>query len=328
MSNKSSNLLFLFALLILFPTGIFAQCCSSGSPAGASTFVGLLNKKDLRVIAFYRNNYSDTYFQGTSKDNTPTFLKNTALKFAGLTLGYGLTKRVTVEYEMGYFISKVQRYEFTSDKITTVEGFGFGNGFVSAKYGVYVKPANNIEVTVGAGVKFPFSKQPQFVDHVIIPRDLQPSTGVYGMTGLFFFNKGFPEISLRVFSLNKFELNGASRYDFSTGKYNADYRYKYGNMLMNSIFVSKKIMTNFFGVVQFRSENRQADHVNSVLEKNTGNEIIYVSPQLSYSIAGSWHVAVMGDYPIYKNYTGKQLTPKYSWALSLTRDFHTCKERR
>ena len=256
-----------------------------------------------------------------------TYLKNTSFKFFGLTLGYGITKKITAEYEMGYFISKVQVYKFTPNTTTTVKGFGLGNGFVTLKYGAYVKPEKNIEVTIGAGAKFPFSTQPQFVNYVIIPRDLQPSTGVFGMTGLLFFNKGFPGISLRVFSLNKYELNGASKYDFGTGKYDANYSYKYGNMLMNSIFVSKKIVNNFFGVLQFRSENRQADHVNGVLEQNTGNEVLYVSPQLSYSIVGKWHLAVMGDYPLYKNYTGKQMTPKYSWALSLTRDFNCGKKK-
>jgi hypothetical protein len=328
MLNRLTSRLFAYTLLLVFPFGIYAQCCSSGSPAGASTFVGLLNKKTIRVITFYRNNFSDSYYSGTKKETSFTYLKNTSLKFTGLTIGYGLTKRFTAEYEMGYFISKVQRFEFPNDISRTVEGFGLGNGFVSVKYGAYVKPARNIELTVGAGLKFPFSQQPQFVDNVIIPRDLQPSTGVFGITGLLFFNKGFPAITLRVFSLNKYELNGSSKYDFSTGKYNADYKYKYGNMIMNSVFISKKILNNFFGVVQFRSENRQPDYVNAVLEKNTGSEVLYISPQLSYSIAGLWHVAAMADYPVYKNYTGKQMTPKYSLALSLTRDFNCCKAKK
>jgi hypothetical protein len=58
---------------------------------------------------------------------------------------------------------------------------------------------------------------------------------------------------------------------------------------------------------------------------NTGNLIIFVSPQLSYSIMQQWHVAALVDIPVYKQYYGlSQLTPGYSVAISLSHDFSKC----
>ena len=55
---------------------------------------------------------------------------------------------------------------------------------------------------------------------------------------------------------------------------------------------------------------------------NSGYDLITVSPQLSYSIVGKWNVTALVYLPVFKYYNGKQITPKYSFALSLTRDFH------
>ncbi|MFA4852498.1 MAG: hypothetical protein WC599_08270 [Bacteroidales bacterium] len=289
----------------------FSQCCSSGSPTGASTFIGLLNKNTLHVISFYRNSFSDVYYKGSVKDTDYAFVKNSSFDYVGLSVGYGLTKKITAEYEMGYFISKIQRYNLTPEYL--LKGYGLSNGSILLKYGLLVKPAKNIEITAGTGIKFPFTMEPQYVNNVKLPRDIQPSTGAFGFTSQLFFNKGFPSITLRVFSLNKYEINGANSED-----------YRYGNFLMNSLFISKKICNNFFGIIQFRSDNRQPDRYNKVVFVNSGSEVIFVSPHLSYSISGKWHIDILTDFPVYKNYVGKQLTPKYSYAISLTRDFNNC----
>jgi hypothetical protein len=41
---------------------------------------------------------------------------------------------------------------------------------------------------------------------------------------------------------------------------------------------------------------------------------------------GKWNFTVSYDIPVYKYYNGKQMTPKYSFAVSLTRDFNLGKK--
>jgi hypothetical protein len=57
----SKSLLIICLLLINLFAGNFlqAQCCSTGSPVGASTYAGVLNKNTFRFTAFFRQSFSD-----------------------------------------------------------------------------------------------------------------------------------------------------------------------------------------------------------------------------------------------------------------------------
>ena len=232
-----------------------------------------------------------------------------------MALAYGITRRLTVELEAGYYFDKTQVFKHIDFQ---THGYGLSNGTLTFKYGDYINPVKQVEITSGLGFRFPFTTNPQVVDGVQLNRDVQPSTNAFGISEIIFFNKGFQQITLRLFSIN--------RYDYNFQDKN---RYKYGNILLNSIFVSKKIVKYFFGIIQVRNEWKTNDQDMANLNENGGNKVIdsgydlvTVSPQLSYSIAGKWNLTVLCDLPVYKYYNGKQMTPKYSFAISMTRDFN------
>ncbi len=196
-------------------------------------------------------------------------------------------------------------------------GFGLSNGGFNLKYGLFINPVKQIEFTAGAGFRYPFTTNPQMVDHVQLNRDIQPSTNAFSVNGIVFFSIGFPDITLRLFTINKYDYNFPDK-----GQNSDTNKYKYGNILLNSIFVSKKIVKYFFAILQLRNEYKTHDIYKGKPYVNTGYDILYVSPQLSYSIAGKWNVTLVCDLPIYKYYKDRQLTPAYAYALSLTRDFN------
>ena len=312
----------LFILLIsLFASGTaYSQCCSTGSPVGASVYVGVLNKNSLRVVGYYRYNYSDTYYRNSEKSGETPALKYARYNFSGIGLGYGLTKRLTVEVDFGYFFDKTQQFNDLISEADTighgkVKGYGFSNGGLTLKYGAFIKPAKQVEITLGAGFRYPFTTNPQVIDGVQLNRDIQPSTNAFGAAGMFFFNKGIPSITLRVFSINRYDYN----FEGADG-------YKYGNILLNSVFVSKKIVKYFFGILQLRSEWKTNDLDNGEKVVNSGFVLLTVSPTLSYSVYGKWNLTMLCDIPVYKNYNGTQMTPKYSFAVSLSRDFNLSKK--
>ena len=266
------------------------------------------------MVGYYRYNYSDTYFEGSGKTNENTALKYAAYNFSGIAFGYGITKRLTLEADFGYFFNKTQQSKDIRLSASTllnykIKGYGFSNGGITVKYGIFVKPAKQVEITLGAGFRYPFSTNPQMVDGVELNRDVQPSTNAFAASGMLFFNKGFPSITLRLFSINRFEYN----FEGKDG-------YKYGNILLNSVFVSKKIVKYFFGILQIRNEWKTNDLDNGNKVVNSGFVLLTLSPTLSYSIAGKWNLTALCDIPVYKYYNGKQMTPKYSVALSLSRD--------
>ena len=289
---------------------------------GASVYVGVLGKNYLRAISYYRHSSSVDFYESDHKvqeNGGPSEISNSSFNFAGLAVAYGFTKRLTIELDAGYYINKTQVWN--NGYIN--EGKGFSNGTLTFKYGTIIRPVQQIELTTGFGVRFPFSTNPQYVDGVKLNSDIQPSTNAFGVSEMLFFNKGFPAITLRLFSINRYDYNFANKLN-----------YKYGNILLNSVFVSKKIVKYFFGILQIRSEwkTNDQDYANQnefggskVI--NTGFYLLTASPQLSYSIVGKWNFTVSYDIPLYKYYNGKQMTPAYSVAVSLTRDFNLGKKQ-
>ena len=297
-----------------------AQGWPAGSSAWVSVDVGIAGKNCLRAITYYRYGYADTYYEEhhRSVENGPVY--NAGFTYAGASLAYGITKRLTIEFGTGYFFNKSQNGHFPFDDSIVYfrnRGSGLSNGVLIFKCGDWIKPSKQIELTSGFGLRFPFSAQPQMSGGVRLSRDVQTSTNAFGFSEMLFFSKGFQSVTLRLFSINRYDYNFADK----TG-------YTYGNLLMNSIFISKNITKYFSCIIQIRNEWKTYDKDASTPIKTGGNKVsdsgfdlVTVSPQLFYSIAGKWNLSFTGDIPVYKYYNGRQLTPKYSIALSLAREF-------
>ena len=288
-----------------------AQCCSTGSPVGASTHVGLVDKHTLRTITFYRHSFSDIYYKGSKPSGDQIDMSDNAhYNFTGITLEYGLTHRITLQADAGYFINKL--VNFHNPVLTDHNGKGMANGTIMMKYGLYVDPVREVEITAGVGLKFPFSRQPATAENgSLLQLDARPSTNAFGFTGSLLLSKEYASLAMRTFILNKFEYNGSNINDYQTGK-----------LLTTSLFVSKKIARRFYGIVQLRNEIHGKDVQDGESEVNTGYHLMVFTPQISYVVAGLWNVSLLYDVPVYKNYKGKQLTPQYSYAISLSRDFN------
>ncbi len=294
-----------------------AQCCSTGSPVGASTQVGIVNKGTVRAITFFRHSFSDIYYRGSVPSNDEIDMSDDAqYDFWGVTIEYGLTHRLTLQADAGYFINKL--VNFSNPVLTDHNGRGLSNGTLMLKYGLFVNQAKHIEVSAGLGVKFPFSRQPATASNgTLLQLDARPSTNAYGVTGSLLLSKEFDPLTMRIFMLNRFEYNGFNINDYQSGK-----------LLITSVFVSKKLANRFFGIVQLRNEIHDKDIQDGQKETNTGYHLMVVTPQLSYSVAGRWIISALYDVPVYKNYRGKQLTPKFAYAVSLSRDFSNCSFRK
>lgn len=330
--TKPALIILICAVSLLTPHISKSQCCSTGSPVGASVYVGVLGKNYLRAITYYRHSYSDTYYVNDHKTQDNLALYNSSFNFAGIVFAYGVTKRLTIEIDAGYYFDKIQNGHYHDQHLDSTinyqnKGFGLSNGTLTFKYGTIIRPVHQIELTTGFGVRFPFSSNPQYNDGKQVTRDLQPSTNSFGVSEMLFFSKGFPSITLRVFSINRYDYNFRARNDYIQ---HTDY--KYGNILLNSVFVSKKIMKYFFGILQIRNEwktndkdfLKDGDHHKVT---DSGFDLVTVTPQLSYSIVGKWNLMASCDIPLYKYYHGKQMTPAYSVAISLTRDFNLGKKQ-
>ena len=104
---RSASVIFCLCLALI-GNDIFAQCFTSpGNPIGGVANTGTIRKHGFRVITFYRFSKSDQYREGSEKVDMVKVDK-AVYNYLGMILGYGITKNLTVETEIGYFINKTQ----------------------------------------------------------------------------------------------------------------------------------------------------------------------------------------------------------------------------
>jgi len=313
------NFVILFISLFFLKT-VLAQCCTPGNPVGGTTQIGILDKKAFRAISFYRYSFSEGYWEGNKRTEN-SFVKNGKFNYAGLMLDYGLSNKVNIETEIGYFISKSQTYNL--DPPFTSNGFGFNNAVLSLKYNLINNTAYPIEWTIGGGAKIPFKKKYLSVDNVELPRGVQPSTHAFGFATQSLLFKDFPKIGLLLILINRFENN------FTDIK-----NYQYGDILFSSLFTAKKLgKSNCTTILQIRHEWRDQDIVSgsgifptSLSKKGTrvlasGGNLIFIAPQINYSIGQKWNISFLADLPVYRFYNGAQMGNKFAFACYLSRDF-------
>ncbi|MFQ5334944.1 MAG: hypothetical protein ACE5DN_02600 [Flavobacteriales bacterium] len=187
----------ILAGFIIHNSLVRAQCCSPGNPVGGTSSLSILAKRSIRFIGFYRYGYSDTYYQGTKP--IPFHLVSSAnYNYAGSIISYGVTNMFNVETELGYFLNRTQEYGLAPPYM--VRGYGLSNAVVSAKYNLINNKAKNWEWTTAAGGKIPFAGQPQAVNNVELPLDVQPSTNAFGIVVQSFLYKGYVHRALHFFS--------------------------------------------------------------------------------------------------------------------------------
>lgn len=310
---RYSIIIFLLTFLISVQQS-YGQCCSAGSPLGASTYGGIVQKNSIRMSTYVRYSQSDDYYTGTKKTitgNEPVSYAD--FLFQGLTLAFGITKKMNVEAEHGYFYHKRQYYpKDPLDPLlpqTIIKGNGLSNGIISVKYALYKSMSKAFELTLGAGLKFPFSSKPQYEDNAILPIDVQPSTNAYGWMGQMILQKEFKPQKITLFLFNRYEQNFVNDND-----------YKYGERMRVSLIASKNIKKYYGVIVQARYEYIGNDVRNGAKDANTGANLIFVSPQFLYSLKSKWNFIVGVDLPVYKNYNGFQMSNNYALSLSINRD--------
>ncbi len=315
----------LFLGVIISSQNIQAQCFASpGNPIAGNANLGVLDKGIVRAVVFHQYNTMDKYYTGTklATDSEKGTVGSAFYNYSGLSIGYGISKRFTIEVEAGYFLNKTQKHLIVindKERRITEKGFGFSNAVLSGKYNVYKNVVKGIEFSVAAGAKLPFSTQPQVVDGVELSIDVQPSTGSYGSVFQSFFVKEFDNISARLIMINRFENN------YTENKQG----YKFGDTYTNAIFLSKHLANPYThltkditAIVQFRHEYVKPYYRNGDLkDKVSGSKIFLISPQLNYNLKMVWNFSLTYDIPIYQYYNGSQLARAYGITFSLTRDF-------
>lgn len=308
---------FIFVLVIFIISDLEtrAQCCSAGNPFfyGEQANIG---HKQLQVIAGYKYSISDQYYHKDSKEDIE-FIDKAYFNYLNLQLIYGLTRKLSIQADLGYFLNRTEQY--TLESWETINGYGIGDAGLTVKYLAYKSFRRKISIIPSFGVKFPIGVFDQEEDHVKLPITVQPSSGSFKYLANIYFSKSFknPKYNLSLFASAEFPQLIDSE----------NFYYKYGNMLLFSVVGSYYLSDKLTLGLEVRNENRnKATREDDQTVESSGYYIVYTVPHLSYAFAEKWFIAINADIPVYKYYNGIQLANKFaistriSWRINFDKE--------
>lgn len=300
-------ILFFLSISIISCNSVQAQCCSAGNPFFYGEQANIDQKK-LQIIVGYKYSLSDQYYHEDSKFEIE-FIDKAYFNYLNLQLIYGLTRKISIQTDLGYFVNKTEQYK--KEGWETINGYGIGDAGLTIKYLAYNSFRRKVSIIPSIGVKFPLGVFDQEIDHVKLPITVQPSSGSFKYLLNLYLSKTFKN--------SKFNLGFFGSVEFPQLIDSENFYYKYGNMYLFSIVGSYYLSDKITLGLEVRNENRgRASRENNQTVESSGYNIVYIVPHLSYAFAKKWFIAVNSDIPVYKYYNGIQLANKFAISVRLS----------
>ena len=299
-------------LLSVASSNLYAQCCAAGTPNTDNSLANGTGKNVLALSIASQYSYSDQYFRGNQKYES-NYLKDSYFHFGSFRASYGISDRIKMVLDLGYFFSKAQTLERNN---YFRESKGLADVGISAVYRASI--SKNLQISPIARITLPFGQFDQKYGPVILPIDLQPSAGsLKSSAGLFASYKIREDWFVSM--LGTYEISQKIETEYTS--------YKYGG-LTNARFMTDYYLNDNIsaGIQAWYQLREKAQDENEELLNATGGQVLFLCPTLSYSYK-TWMLATRYERPVYKNMNGTQLTNKHRFALRLTRSIDLNKNK-
>ena len=307
------RLLIIISLLVIFPTHLKAQaCCSAGSPLLGSLAIASSADGSLQVGVMYEFNSLQDVYSGTERLDDD--LRERNVNSFILEANYGLSQKISLS-ALFTFINQNRNTSTYGNISSSLNTSGLSDGIILIKYNfIPLTLVDQIELSLGAGVKLPIGNATLRSDGILIPADMQPGTGSWDGVLWGYFSKGFvPVIPLNVFMNTSYRFNGTNN-RFGDGFQQG---YTFGNELFINLGAGYRTDTFFDFTFMFRFRNTQPDNFDGGVLPNTGGNWLYLIPGINGKISDRFTTRLTGQIPLYRNLTGTQLTTTYTAALGL-----------
>lgn len=311
MNSSCKLILLIFITLFLKDLKVSGQCCSAGNPVGGDGSNANLKSKQLQIFTSFRRSYSRDYFHENNKENNQ-YINKSYYNFSNLSVSYGLTKRITIHTELGYFYKKLQEVNLPGGT-ESIASSGLGDLALSLRYSLLKGSfADYKQLVLSAGTRLPIGAFEESSNGITIPISLQPSSGAFKInTSLFFSHKR---------NDNLLGWNAYSFLEWSDQIEKGFLVYNYGNyfMIQGSVIYSKS--AKFVALLGAKFEYRANDYrENQIKIQSTGSKVVYIKPQLHYRMHNNFHLSTSLELPIYKYVNGSQLTNLYAFQVGIRR---------
>lgn len=327
----------LFLLLVSLMSGYtFSQgCCSGGSasPIAGGTSQGVLNEKQLEIAPNFQF-MSSTKFYAGDRDTVP-MIKKLSSDYLYLRIAYGLSPKLTLSIESGYYLKKEQiGFEVNDLRKTS----GIGDLIIFPRYEVYQNctEKKKTEFVVGLGYKLPIGKHDDstiiYTDpetnknyYQIAPPTVQLTNGSNDFILYSFFFNNYLKKKVRVFANAIYVHKGWN----SLGQ-------KFGDYSSVSVFFGKTLFKRLGLTVQLKAEHvakmktdKLVDMVAfyNIYPELTGHRKVFIAPQLSYSHKAFTFYA-LSEIPVYQYLNGSQIGSQYQFTAGFSYKFNLTKKEK
>lgn len=301
-------ILFFCIVLIFSQNNCFSQCCAAGNPSCTNNSLPGGGKYNLDISVTYMHAYSDSYYKGIDKLPDFHYIDNSYFDFTSIYVNYGLTNDLKISAELGYFFDKRQNFDFGSGQKFTRNAYGLGDGAIGISYSLYKTENKLFEINNSIKVTLPIGVFDQTNENgsVVLPIDIQPSSGNFKFEMGVSFLKRFENTNFALLSYNTAEFPQPIVSERTS-------YYKYGNqynLSLLAIYSFPKLISGFLQL-RFMDRERAFDGENKFIDA-TGGVVLFISPQVSFNFSKFARFSLQYDQPVYNNMNGIQLVSKYA----------------
>lgn len=323
----------LFSFIINAPA--FSQgCCSggSGSPIAGGASQGVLQERQFEIAPNYQ--YLQTNKFMVKDKDTLSLFDNLYSNYLYMRWAYGITDKLTMSIESGYFFNKTQ---IGLEKSDTIISKGIGDLILFPRYSIYVRNTEKTrtEITLGLGYKIPLGK---YYDSTLVftdpttaqkyyttsPPTVQPTTGSQDLIFYGFLYRGYPEKKFRIFANMLYLKRGWN----GLGQ-------KFGDYASVGLFAGATFFKKVGLTLQLRGEwidkmdwDKKIDMVAlyNVDVYSTGGKKVFFAPQLSFSHK-DFTIYALSELPLYQYVNGTQVASKYQVTAGISYRFFVKKPK-
>lgn len=299
------------AVYLLISFKMLAQaCCTAGTPLLGSLDMSAAQRGVLQLGLSYEHNLLADVYSGSDflDDNSRERVTNSYL----LEISYGLSDRISVTGLFSY-VNQLRNITPQTGINNELSTNGVGDALILIKYNVITLDfLNQLELSLGAGIKTPLGSSDLLSNGILIPADMQPGSGSWDGILWGYFSKGFmPVLSLNFLANISYRINGANK-RFGAGSAG----YQFGNELITSIGFGYRTnsILDFSLLVRYR--HTDSDKFDNQAIPNTGGDWMYIVPGLNIKLSEYLTGRVSAQLPLYRDLQGTQLTTSNTLGIS------------
>ena len=299
MAAKKLTLLIALSFIIV---EVNAQCCGAGNPIYVTNVDQSISKNNIQFSLDYRHSESDRYYEGSIESDFNFFgmVDKTSYDFMNIGIGYGVTRKITLQTQLGYYIQKSE--DFDNPMLPDASISGLGDMSVSLSYCVFRDIKKGIEFTPFASIKIPVGKFDSENAGVKLPLSMQTSSGSFKYSLGFSFYSNLSE---------KFYLTLYGLYEYSQRIVSTNFDYQYGGLFYSNVAAYYKIHKVVSMGMQMGYEFQgRAKSENCVLI-GTSYHMIKAIPQVLCRLSSKWQLMLIAEMPLWRYVEEIQMSNKF-----------------